>query len=151
LPAGSRSCRFHSTAPNGSPGINKPAQKLKTETETANRFDRISPLADVPTELLTDPNEGAVDVAGSLTHASCGRQCNKRDDQHVLDQSLATLVIVKSLQRSKHSRQFVTPLIQRLNASMVSNGWFVFLRGSAGQGSRMSSNRVQLVMFSFLG
>src|SRR5262245_61433906 len=60
-------------------------------------------LTDIAPEFLTDPDESAVDVAGSLSHASCGRQCNKRDNQEVLDQSLATLVVVKSLQQSKHS------------------------------------------------
>ena len=45
----------------------------------------ISPLANVAAELLTDPDESAIDVAGSLTHASCGGQCDKRDNQQVLD------------------------------------------------------------------
>jgi hypothetical protein len=77
--------------------------KLKAEALVADRFDDISLLADVPTELLADPDESAVDVAGSLSHAGCGRQCNKRNNQQVLDQSLATLVVVKALQQSKHS------------------------------------------------
>src|SRR5262245_21374490 len=50
-----------------------------------DRFNGIFLLANVAAELLTDPNEGAIDVAGSLTHASCGRQCDKRDNQQVLD------------------------------------------------------------------
>jgi len=46
-----------------------------------DRFDRISLLADVATELLADPDKRAIDVAGSLSHASRSRQCNKRDNQ----------------------------------------------------------------------
>src|SRR5262245_26944703 len=62
-------------------------------------------LADVATKLLAHPDESTVDVAGSLSHPSRSRQCNKRDNQEVLDHSLATLVVVKSLQPTKHSWQ----------------------------------------------
>jgi len=77
-------------------------------------FGGISLLADVAAELLTHPDEGAVNVAGNLSHSSRGRQCNQRNNQQVFDQSLATLVVVKSLQPRNHSRQFVTP-VQKLN------------------------------------
>jgi len=79
-----------------------------------DRFNCISLLADVATELLTHPDKSTVDVARSRTHASGSCQCYKRDNQQVLDQSLATLVVVKSLQPRNHSRQFVTP-VQKLN------------------------------------
>ena len=83
-----------------------------------HRFNCISLLADVATELLTHPDESAINVAGSRTHARGSCQCYKGDNQHVLDQSLATLVVVKSLQQSKRSGQFVSPLIQNLNGFM---------------------------------
>jgi hypothetical protein len=51
----------------------KPQGQVKAEAVIADRFDDISLLADVPTELLADPDESAVDVAGSLSHAGCGR------------------------------------------------------------------------------
>jgi len=72
-----------------------------------DQFDPISLLADVATKLLTHPDERAVDVAGSLSHPSRSRQCNKRDNQQVLDHTLATLVTVKSIQQGKLSPQLV--------------------------------------------
>src|SRR5215831_20366752 len=89
-------------------------------------------LADVATKLLAHPDESTVDVAGSLSHPSRSRQCNKRDNQQVLDQSLATLVVVKSLQPSQVRIQFVTPVIQKLNGFIGISGRFM-LHGSAGQ------------------
>ena len=70
-------------------------------------------LAEVATKLLTHPDERAVDVAGSLSHAGCGRQRNKRDNEQVLDQPLATLIVVNSFQQN--NRQVLTPLIQELD------------------------------------
>ena len=72
-----------------------------------DRFHRISLLADVATEFLADPDEGAVDAAGSLSHTGRSCQCNKRDNQQALDHSLATLVTVKSIQQGTHSPQFL--------------------------------------------
>jgi hypothetical protein len=81
---------------------------------TADRSDVF--LAEVATELLTYSDESAVDVAGGLTHANYGGQRNKRDNQKVLDQSLATLVQVKCFQQSKHPRKFVALLIGESNS-----------------------------------
>jgi len=47
-------------------GVAQPEESLKLRL-------LLSLLADVPTELLADPDESAVDVAGSLSHAGCGR------------------------------------------------------------------------------
>jgi len=69
-------------------------------------------LADVATKLLAHPDESTVDVAGSLSHPSRSRQCNKRDNQEVLDHSLGALVVVNYFQQSKYSYQFITPLIE---------------------------------------
>jgi|SoiMetStandDraft_2_1073263.scaffolds.fasta_scaffold724457_1 hypothetical protein len=63
----------------------------------ADRF-YISRLADVAADLLSHPDESTVDVAGSGGHTRRGRQCNERDNQQVLDQSLATFVVLKSFQ-----------------------------------------------------
>jgi len=82
-------------------------------------------LADVATELLAYPDESAVDVAGSISHTSRGRQGNQGNNQQILDQSLATFVLVKGLQQSRHSCQFVTPLILELNDFIGSNRRFI--------------------------
>src|SRR5262249_21427059 len=64
------------------PALGKTCPLMKSARPRAfDRFNGVSLLADITTELLTDPDKGAVDVAGSRTHASCSRQCNKRDNQ----------------------------------------------------------------------
>src|SRR5215475_16157997 len=102
-----------------------------------DRFNGISLLADVATELLTHPDKSTVDVARSRTHAGGSCQCYKRD----INRYSTNPWPLSSLQPRNHSRQFVTP-VRKLNGFIGSNGRYM-LRGSAGQRSRMSSKRVQ--------
>src|SRR5215467_5897867 len=63
-------------------------------------------LADVSAQFLADSYKCAVDIACSTAHAGCCRQSNQCDDQQILDQSLASFVVVKSLHQSKHPGHF---------------------------------------------
>src|SRR5262249_9996321 len=65
------------------------------------------------------PDERAVDVAGSLSHPSRSRQCNKRDNQQVLDHTLATLVTVKSIQQGTLSPQLVLLPVKNRTVSLI--------------------------------
>jgi len=60
-------------------------------------------LTDIATEFLTDSDEGAVDIARSLSHASGRCQRNKRDDQEVFDQALAAFISVEFDQQTMHA------------------------------------------------
>jgi hypothetical protein len=70
-------------------------------------------LAEVATDSLTHSDESTVDVAGRRAHSSRYGQGNQGNNQQILDQSLTTLVVVKSLQQSKHSGQFVLSPLQK--------------------------------------
>src|SRR5215472_5646714 len=90
------------------PGCRTSLELRQVKVRQRGRFAaNESQLAEVATDSLTHSDESTVDVAGSLAHANCGRQRNKSDNQQVLDQSLATLVVMKSLQQSEHSAQVV--------------------------------------------
>jgi hypothetical protein len=66
-----------------------------------------APSANVAAEFLANPHKRAINVTCSLSHAGCGRQRNKRDNQQILDQSLATFVIVKSIHETNDSSHFL--------------------------------------------
>jgi len=70
-------------------------------------------LAEVATDSLTHSDDSTVDVAGRRAHSSRYGQGNQGNDQQILDQSLTTLVVVKSPQQSKHSGQFVLSPLQK--------------------------------------
>src|SRR5262249_61382772 len=72
-----------------------------------------SQLAEVATDSLTHSDESTVDVAGRRAHSSSCRQGNQGNNQQILDQSLASLVVVKSLQQSEHSAQVVIVPLQK--------------------------------------
>jgi len=64
-------------------------------------------LANICAQFSADSDEGAVDITRSAAHSCCGRQSNKRDNQKIFDQSLATLIVVKVLHQPKHSHHFL--------------------------------------------
>src|SRR5262249_44325540 len=78
---------------------------------------RYTALADVAAEFLTDSDKSAIDVTGGAIHSSRRGQCDKYDDQQVLNKSLATVVIVKLLKQSKQCSHMVPPEPANLNAS----------------------------------
>jgi hypothetical protein len=64
-------------------------------------------LANICTQFSADSDEGTVDITRSAAHACGGCQSDKRDNQKIFDQSLATLIVVKVLHQPKHSYHFL--------------------------------------------
>jgi len=93
-----------------------------------------SQLAEVATDSLTHSDESTVDVAGRRAHSSRYGQGNQGNNQQILDQSLTTLVVVKSLQQSKHSGQFV---LSPLKSEQPYKDWSSFNIGHWNKVSRL--------------
>ena len=64
------------------------------------------PLADVAAESSTDSDERAIDITRSAAHSRGRRQGNKGNDQQILDQSLATFVVLKISHQTGDSFHF---------------------------------------------
>src|SRR5437870_4101177 len=103
-------------------------------------------LGDVVTENRADRRERAVNAARQAGHAGSSCESHQRDDQHILDQTLASLVFMQpnqciqnQVRHSNFSYYVAIPTAGRGVALGTPNALYIGMQGAKPRGGRLAA------------